>query len=102
MKVKQFYNKNQFKIYGSDGIYLQSYESVVAQVNNNGELVFYSDWNYSKTTLKYLYLFLNSVYYTVNDFIRINVLENLEKQKNKKAYLQKLIDDNIIKYDENL
>lgn len=102
MKVEQFYNKNQFKIYANDGVYFQSYESTVAQVNNRGEIVFGRDWDYSKTTLRHLYLFLNSVFYNVNDFTRVNVLDNFESQKNKKTYLQKLIDKNFIKYDINL
>lgn len=97
MKVKQFYNKNQFLIEDKGEKYLQSYESIVAKINHNGVLTLGKHWNYSKTTLKHLYLFLN-------DFVRYNInvllipfINEILTSNNKKKTIQKLIDNNIIK-----
>lgn len=96
MKVQQFYNKNQFIIYGGDAIVtLQSYNSIVAQINKQGTLIFGNDWDYSKTTLKHLYLFIEDEKMFLSDFIK-KELEELQNAKNKKAFLQKLIDNDKI------
>lgn len=50
---------NQFKIAAKNKTYFQSYQSVVASVNKmTGKVELYKDWDYSKTTSKYLYRFL--------------------------------------------
>ena len=96
MKVKKFYNKNQFIIYGGNAIVtLQSYNSTVAEINKQGTLIFGNDWNYSKTTLKHLYLFIEDTKMYLCDFIK-KELEGLQNAKNKKAFLQKLIDSDKI------
>lgn len=96
MKVEQFYNKNQFVIYGGDAIVtLQSYNSIVAKINKKGTLIFGNDWNYSKTTLKHLYLFLNDYKYLASDFTK-NLIDKVLKSTNKKQAIQKLIDDELI------
>lgn len=100
MKVKQFYNKNQFVIYGGDAIVtLQSYNSIVAKINKKGTLIFGNDWNYSKTTLKHLYLFIEDEKMFLSDFIK-NELKGLQNTKNKKAFLQKLVDNDKIIVEE--
>ena len=96
MKVEQFYNKNQFIIYGGDAIVtFQSYNSIIAKIDRQGTLIFGNDWNYSKTTLKHLYLFLEDEKMFLCDFIK-KELEGLQNTKNKKAFLQKLIDNQKI------
>lgn len=95
MKVEQFYNKNQFIIKNENEIYLQSYESTVAKISENGILWLGHDWDYSKTTLKYLYLFINEYKYKLQEYL-YNNLRNLQDITNKKKYIQKLIDDEII------
>lgn len=96
MKVEQFYNKNQFVIYGGDAIVtLQSYNSIVAKINKKGTLIFGNDWNYSKTTLKHLYLFLNDYKYLASDFTK-KLIDKVLKSNNKKQAIQKLIDDELI------
>lgn len=56
---------NQFEIRTNDGIYFQSYRSVIVFIpkcNLNGEHKIYLDntyWDYSLTTSKYRNLFLN-------------------------------------------
>lgn len=96
MKVEQFYNRNQFIIYGGDAmVTLQSYNSIVAKINKQGTLILGNDWNYSKTTLKHLYLFLNDFKYLASDFTK-NLIDKVLKSNNKKQAIQKLIDDKQI------
>ena len=50
---------NQFVINGAYGEAFQSYSSLIAYRKNN--FIYLSDkWDYSKTTLKYLKIFLNT------------------------------------------
>lgn len=96
MKVEQFYNKNQFVIFGGDAIVtLQSYNSIVAKINKKGTLIFGNNWNYSKTTLKHLYLFLEDYKSFASDFTK-NLIDKVLKSNNKKQAIQKLIDDELI------
>lgn len=46
---------NQYVIITGDGIYFQSYQTVVAMLDNSGKIwVKENAWEYSKTTSKYL------------------------------------------------
>ena len=104
MFVQQFYNKNQFVIRGereNEKTVFQSYDSIIAEINENGQLTLGIDWDYSKTTLKHLYLFLNDYIYSFNDNIK-EYIKELQNKTNKKAYIQKLIDNNIIQYNEDM
>ena len=93
MKVQQFYNKNQFVIKGAKEIIFQSYDSTIAIYNfADKSLTLGRDWDYSNTTRKHLYLF-------INDYVDINALMFLDEEKNKRAFIQKLIDNGTIKYD---
>lgn len=50
---------NQFLIYANNGVYFQSYNSIIVHQHNNGKT--YLDeyyWDYSKTTSKYRNQFL--------------------------------------------
>ena len=51
---------NQFEIYTSKGRYFQSYNSIIAFIDNNGK-TFLDEyyWDYSTTTGKYRNMFLN-------------------------------------------
>ena len=90
MKVSQFYNKNQFIITHESKIFLQSYNSIIVEYHTHTKTIFFGcDWDYSKTTLKHLYLFLK-------DYIN-NIYQLIAQEKNKKNTLQKLIDKEIIK-----
>lgn len=92
MQLKQFHNKNQFIIIDGQKTYFQSYESTIACYDDETKkLTLGKDWNYSNTTRKHLYLFID--YYT-------NIY--LNNQKNKSAYIQSLIDLKVINYDESL
>ena len=92
LKVTRLENKNQFIIRVNDYIYFQSYNSLIASYNTiTKELILFTDWDYSKTTLKHLYLFFD--YYVSNKY-----LNDLWSKSNKKQYIQKLINENKIKY----
>lgn len=96
MKVEQFYNKNQFVIFGGDAIItFQSYNSIIASIDKNGTLNLGNDWDYSKTTLKHLYLFLIDYQYMTQDYTK-KLIDNILNAKNKKQYIQKLIDNDKI------
>lgn len=94
-KVEQFMVKNQFRIYGKGVNCLQSYNSLVVKIEtqdyNNYKITLGRDWDYSTTTSKYVYMFLeeysNIRFYGVND---------------KRNYIRKLIEQGIIQYDNDM
>jgi hypothetical protein len=50
---------NQFLIYANNGVYFQSYKSIIALKQNDGTIVLSEKyWDYSKTTSKYRNIFL--------------------------------------------
>lgn len=96
LKVKNFYNKNQFVIEEEKRIIFQSYESIIAIYESRSQLLILGrDWDYSRTTAKHLYLF-------INDYICNKEIEEVNNRTNKREYIQKLIDNGVIKYDKNL
>ena len=83
---------NQFEITDANIVYFQSYDSICAKaVYHEGKayLTFGRDWDYSKTTLKYLRVWLYDNYFS-------------EYARMSKKELQALIDKGEIVYDENL
>ena len=84
MKVEQFKVKNQFIIRDTDKVIFQSYNSTIAMVEKIGltkrQITLGADWNYSTTTSKYLYMFLEEE----AGFTLYNI-------NNKRAYIEKLI-----------
>ena len=54
MRVEQFHVKNQFIIHTDEGVYFQSYNTIIAFIDNNGKITLDEDkWDYSMTTSKY-------------------------------------------------
>ena len=54
MLVEQFHVKNQFLITTDEGEYFQSYNTIIAFIDNAGKITLDEDsWNYSVTTSKY-------------------------------------------------
>lgn len=101
MRVQNFYNKNQFIIFGGDAVVtFQSYNSIIAKIDKNGTFWLGNDWNYSKTTLKHLYLFINDYFNLLGDFTQKLFGYEFNISKNKKAFLQKLIDNGKIIVEE--
>ena len=51
---------NQFEIYTDKGKYFQSYKTIIALIDNKGQVFLDKyKWNYSRTTSKYRNIFLN-------------------------------------------
>jgi len=76
MKVTQFHNKNQFVIYGKDETVFQSYYSTIARVNDaTDELTLYDKWDYSKTTMKHLYLFIEEHHHKTHQAIKDSLIK---------------------------
>lgn len=60
MNYKGNYVLNQFIIYTKHGCYFQSYDSIIAYKDNNGNVTLdKNNWDYSRTTGKYRNLFLH-------------------------------------------
>ena len=95
MKVEQFYRNNQFHLYGNGEHCLQSYNSLVVKIIWGNDIkptiILGRDWDYSTTTSKHVYLFLEE--YGDIDFYGIS---------NKRQYVNKLIKEGKIAYDGNM
>lgn len=100
LKIGQVENKNQF--YYEDGFksVFQSYNSIIV-IYQNGKLIFGRDWDYSKTTLKHLYIYLND-YLRLYGFRYREELYKALKSNNRRKALQKMIDNGQIEYDCDL
>lgn len=102
MEIRQFYNKNQFLFYDDKKIVFQSYDSIIAEINRKtGVLSLGADWDYSNTTRKHLYLFLSDYKYEIGaDLYAVTFRRGFEDCKNKRQFIQNLIDQKIIKIKE--
>lgn len=95
IKVSNFHNKNQFLIREDGKIIFQSYDSIIAIYDTTKKLKFGKNWDYSTTTLKHLYFFIDEF---INNF---EIREVLQKTNNR-TYINKLIKNGIIEYDNEL
>ena len=90
LKVENLKNKrgytapNQFVLTIGETKWFQSYSSIIARVEPNGVLTLGLHWDYSKTTSRWLRVFLEQYCHKYSNLT--------------KAQLQKLIDSNEIKY----
>ena len=91
MKVEQFEHANQFRIYGKGENCLQSYHSLVVKIDKDDNIILGKDWDYSTTTSKHVYMFLEQ--YTRLNFYGV---------KNKRKYINDLIKNGTIKYDNEM
>lgn len=103
MKVRQLENKNQFLMEDEKQVIFQSYNSIIAIFNKKTrDLTLGCDWDYSRTTLKHLYIFLRDViYYNMTPEQRQNIMDALQSANTRKA-IQKLIDNKKINYESEL
>ena len=108
MKVEQFLNRNQFHLYGNGNDILQSYNSKVVVITEHKGcyqcIKLGCDWDYSTTTSKHVYAFLEKYskvrfYGITNKRKYINDLLK-ECKENKEKFLQE--HNYIIVYDENM
>ena len=83
---------NQFKILTDEGVYFQSYDSTICYCpyHKYGRPIFGKDWDYSVTTLKYLYQFLSEMGI------------KLPEARSGKAAIQRGIDTGLFRYDPDL
>jgi len=96
--IHQLNNKNQFVLKHNNMIYFQSYDSLIAAYNkNNNDIILGCDWDYSNTTRKHLYIFLNEYCYVYGGFNY-----DLYCAKNKRQFIQNCIKSKKIKYDSNM
>ena len=102
MQIRQFYNKNQFIMNDDKKIIFQSYDSIIDVIDKkSGKIVFGNDWNYSNTTRKHLYLFLNDYKNEIGYFQYSKIFfGGFDDSKNKRQFLKNLIDQKIIKIKE--
>jgi len=89
-KVEQYVHANQFHLYGDWEDYLQSYDSLVVKISD-GRIILGRDWDYSTTTSKHVYMFLEE--YTNINFYGVT---------NKRKYINDLIKEGKIEYDEEM
>lgn len=86
MKVEQFLNRNQFRLYDNYTNILQSYDSKVVEITNYPGcfqcIVLGRDWDYSTTTSKHVYAFLDE--YSKVRFYGV---------VNKRKYIKDLIEE---------
>ena len=92
MKVEQLIHANQFHLYGEGKDILQSYNSKVVEIDHRKNTITLGyDWDYSTTTSKHVYEFLEE--YANIKFYGVS---------NKRKYVNDLIKKGIIKYDEEM
>lgn len=84
---------NQFIVEDFGKVYFQSYESLIAVVQDN-RITLGGDWNYSRTTLKYLYAFMR-------EYVP-NVWRKLPEAKSGAESIRKGITCGLISYDPYL
>lgn len=85
MNVKNFEHKNQFVITDRGNIFFQSYSSLIAKIDKKGKVTLFKDWDYSKTTMRHLYMFLREY-------------SSIDSKYLYKKGIEKLIKNKVIKY----
>lgn len=102
-KVRQLENRNQFIMEDDKKTIFQSYDSIIAVFDKEKrDITLGCDWDYSRTTLKHLYIFLRDViYYNMTPEQRQNIMDALQSANTRKA-IQKLIDNKKINYESEL
>lgn len=90
MKVEQFKGLNHFHIYSDNVDELQSYKSLVVVIKDK-KITLGKDWDYSRTTLRYVYMFLE-------EYGGINFDGIVDKRK----FINQLIEEEKIVYDEEM
>ena len=80
-----------------------SYNTLIATINKNKQnnnLQLTNKWDYSKTTLKYLYQFLEMYKNRLSNNIYTKIINGLDST-NKKTSFQALINSKVIKLAKN-
>lgn len=86
MELKTRYNNNNAVFKHNNIVYLFSYNSKIAEYNiKTDHLILFKKWDFSVTTLRYLYRFINYYFY------------DLSTANNKKALIHEMIKNKKIK-----
>lgn len=96
-KICQLQHLNQYVINSDAYCIFQSYDSLVAIYEKKEySLILGRGWDYSNTTLKHLYLFIDG-------YTNIKTLRDaFYKCRNKKKVINHFIKSGLIKYDVNM
>ena len=95
LKVKQLTNMNQLTIrLNEQTIYFQSYDSICAKIEG-ATITLFKDWNYSRTTLKHLGIFIEEYAY---GFFRKYLLGS----NNRRKTLEALIKEGVVLYSKEV
>ena len=102
MKVEQLESKNQFVMEDDKKLIFQSYDSIIAIYDKeNDVMTLGKDWDYSTTTSKYLYKFIDIYfYYSYGQYEQL--AHDLCNANNKRSIIRKAIENGIIEYDEEV
>ena len=93
MKVKQFEHANQFIISVNGCVCFQSYDSLIAIYDYATQtLLLGCDFDYSNTTLRHLYRFIDI-------YCSYEISSIIDNATNKKQALLKAIKNGVIQYD---
>tara|TARA_R110002012_G_scaffold284758_1_gene475663 strand:+ start:692 stop:1012 length:321 start_codon:yes stop_codon:yes gene_type:complete len=77
------YAPNQILIETEEAIYLQSYKSIVAKYDKETKIVFLGyDWDYSRTTMKYVKKFIGQCSKAGNNFAIKDLKRALREESN--------------------
>ena len=91
MKVRQLENKNQFILEDDKKLIFQSYESTIVVYDKKKKtIIFGEDWDYSNTTRKHLYIFIDE---ELPDNENTHELIKTKYTNNRKKAIQQLIND---------
>ena len=74
-RAKQHEHINQYVIYVDNGIVFQSYDCIIAFIDNRGSVTVGYYWDCSKTTRTHLYSFLRKY----SKYVSINSKKEVEK-----------------------
>lgn len=103
MKVEQFEAVNQFILEDDKQLIFQSYASIIAVYDKeNDEMILGCDWDYSTTTSKYLYKFIDTYFYYKSSSKYNELSKELYNSNNKRNTIKKAIENGLIKLDEEL
>lgn len=102
MKVEQLESKNQFIMEDDKKLIFQSYASIIAIYDKeNDVMTLGKDWDYSTTTSKYLYKFIDTCfYYSYSQYKQL--AHDLCNASNKRSIIRKAIENGIIEYNEEV
>lgn len=99
MKVRQFKHANQFILIDGNDVSFQSYESEVLRIKDN-VVWFGRDWNYSMTTLKHLYEFVQEYCYWL--WLEIEETKKVNHFNSYVATIKYMINNDMLNYDYDI